>query len=207
MASINFYIKSVNSDPMIADWILLRTLAFIALIYLYIAILATPLTKLFPRLPFKAKYLKARRAIGVSAFFFALTHATLAFFTQVGGLEGFFNLSLTFQVPVLFGTTALFILFLMASTSFDIAIEKLTFERWKMLHRFVYLAGILILLHSLNLGTDLQNKLNPISLTMFTAIGFLLILESIRVSGFLKKKFVSQNNQPPYPQTETKEGN
>lgn len=186
MASINFYIKSVNSDPMVADWILLRTFAFIALTYLYIAILATPLTKLFPRLPFKAKYLKARRAIGVSAFFFALTHALLAFFT----------FPLTFQIPILYGATALFILFLMASTSFDLAIEKLTFERWKNLHRFVYLAGVLILIHSLNLGTDLQNRIGLINIIIYIAVGFLLILESIRLVSFLKKKFVPQNNQP-----------
>lgn len=192
MASINFYVKSVYPDPMTADWILLRIYAFIALFYLYIAILATPLTKLFPRLPYKAKYLKARRAIGVSAFFFALTHALLAFFTQVGSFPGFFNAPSTFQIPILFGTTALFILFLMASTSFDWAIEKLTFERWKNLHRFVYLAGILILFHALSLGTDLQNKLNPISLIMFLAVGFLLVLESVRIFRFLQKKFVPQ---------------
>lgn len=200
MASINFYIKSTYADSMTADWVLLRTYALVAITYLYIAILATPLTKLFPKLPFKAKYLKARRAIGVSAFFFALVHATLAFFIHIGGIEGFLSTPITFQIPVLFGTTALFILFLMASTSFDWAIEKLTFERWKNLHRFVYLAGILILFHSLILGTDLQNRLSPISLIMLVAVGFLLTLESIRIFKFLKKSFISQNNQPTQSQ-------
>lgn len=154
--------------------------AFMAVIFLYLALLATPIIKLFPTFPLNQKFLKARRAIGVSAFFFALLHASLAFFGQLGGFSGLLFLNNTYLLAIILSFIALFILFLLAITSFDYIIAKLTFPKWKKLQRFVYLSGILIVIHALILGTHFQDLSLMIPKIFFAALIILLLLEAKR---------------------------
>ncbi len=162
--------------------------ALSAISLLYIAILASPLYSAFPRLPYKPIYIRARRAIGVSAFFFALTHASLAFFGQLGGFQGLFYLDSRYLLALSFSFTALLILSLMASTSFDFMVKKLG-KRWKTLHRFVYLAAFLITLHALLLGTHFADLSSAIPRIFFGMLAFLLFLESLRFDKWLRGKF------------------
>lgn len=164
--------------------------ALTATTFLYLALLAGPLCYTFRELPFRAQYLKARRAIGVSAFYFSFLHFLLAFFGQLGGIPGLWFLSGKYLFAISLSFTALIILFLMAITSFDAVIEKLTFAKWKLLHRFVYLAGFLILIHVLMLGSHFQNLFGPIPQIFFAALSILLLLEANRFDTFLQKKFI-----------------
>lgn len=93
----------------------------------------------------------ARRAIGVSCFFFASLHASLAFFGLLGGFPGLRFLGTNYIVSASLGFAALCILSLMTATSFDSAVSYLG-KRWKMIHRLVYAAGILIIIHFLAVG-------------------------------------------------------
>ncbi len=166
---------------------LTQTYALLALSYLYFALLATPLYLVFPRFPFQALYLKARRALGVSAFLFAALHGTIALFGLLGGPLKLIFLNSNYLIPVIFGQIALLILFIMAIVSFDYAVYKLG-KKWKLIHRFVYLAGLLILLHFLMIGSHFERP-TLIFLIYTNAITILLTLEAIRFNRFIKEKF------------------
>src|SRR5438105_3682800 len=62
--------------------------AFAAIIFLYLALLIGPLCYTFFHIPYRDYILKARRAIGVSSFYFALLHSWIALFQQLQGFAG-----------------------------------------------------------------------------------------------------------------------
>jgi len=163
--------------------------ALTSLTFLYLALLAGPFCYTFKALPFRGHYLKARRAIGVSAFYFGLLHACFAFFGQLGGFEGLGFLSSKYLLAIVLSFTALIILFLMAATSFDFMVAKLSFPKWKILHRFVYLAGIFILIHALMLGTHFQDLFGYVPQLVFAGLAFLLFLEGMRIDDWIQKQF------------------
>jgi len=175
----------------IIEFTLVQAYALTAVAYLYLALLATPVIRNFKTFPFKAKYAKARRAIGVSAFYFASLHAWLAFFDEIGGLDGYFSLNLLYKVATLLSLAALIILFLMAVTSFDWAVAKLTFPRWKLLHRFVYFAGISIIIHALLIGGHFGKLNTLVPQLYFLALSFLFVLEAWGIEKMLKQKHPS----------------
>jgi len=162
--------------------------ALSALAYLYLALLIGPLIYTFKWIPFRGQIHRARRSIGVSAFFFGLLHAYMAFFKQLGGFEGLGFLSGKYLLAISLSFTGLVILTLMAATSFDFMVRKLTFPRWKFLHRFVYIAALFILLHALMLGTHFADLSGAIPSLFFFALAFLLFLESLRIDAYLAKK-------------------
>lgn len=161
--------------------------AIAAISYLYVALLASPLTTIFPKLPYKPIYIRARRAIGVSAFFFATLHAAIEFFFLLGGFHGLSLLPNTYLQAITLSFVAYLILALMASTSFDWAVKKLG-TRWKMLHRLVYIAAFLIVLHALMLGTHFTDLSELIPKIFFAALSILLFLEALRFDRFLASK-------------------
>lgn len=162
------------------EYNLLQSYALIAVFFLYVALLIGPFAYNF-KTKFNSKLIKARRAIGISAFYFALLHATIAFFWELGGLEGLLALAPKYQLAIALSETALIILFLMAATSFDFAIKFMTFKRWKLLHRLVYAGSIFILIHALIIGSHFQNFSNWIAWTSAILISFLLFLEGKRI--------------------------
>lgn len=162
--------------------------SFLSLIYLYVAMLITPLTKSFP-VPLTSNLLFARRAIGVTAFFFGLSHAAFAVFGQFGGIGALSLLSAGYMFAFLLGIFGLFILFLMAITSFDIAIEKLSFLWWKRLHRLVYLAGLAILLHTYAIGSHFADITSIPSMLFLVAATFLAMLWAIGLDRHTTLRF------------------
>lgn len=187
--SVAIYLLVILSVPPGATRIvkLGQVYALTTVTYLYFALLAGPFCYTFRWFPLRAQYLKARRAIGVSAFYFALLHASLMFFGQLGGFAGIFFLDTTYLLAISLSFTALLILSLMAATSFDYMVAKLTFPKWKLLHRFVYLAGIFILIHALLIGTHFRDLSQTIPRIAFFAISFLLLLEAPRFDKLLSR--------------------
>ena len=53
---------------------LTRSFAFAAVAFIYLALLASPLAVVFPQYPLRIFHIKARKALGVSGYFFALIH-------------------------------------------------------------------------------------------------------------------------------------
>src|SRR5260221_3297167 len=161
--------------------------AFVSMIFLYLALLAGPFCYTFPNFPFKKEFLHARRAIGVSAFYFAMLHGLIAFFGQLGGFHGLVFFDFKYLFTLIIGFLALIILAILALTSFDYFVEKMKFKNWKLLHRLVYFAGILILMHVFLLGSHFSDLSGIIPQISFFAIGFLLLLEVPRFDN--KKRF------------------
>lgn len=162
---------------------------FVSVTYLYLALLASPLTKAFPNLPGKEKYLYLRRAIGVSSFYFGALHAGVAFFGQLKGFAGLDFLSGRYSLSLLLGVGALFILLLLAATSVDRIIDIMTFRRWKQLHRFIYVAGWLVLGHAVLIGTHFRGSNSIPGRIVFGFVIFLLLLEGLRVDRNLRERF------------------
>lgn len=185
--AIGIYIYSFNTVAVNQLLIikLTRLYALTAISFLYVALLIGPVVHVFAWLPYKAKLIHARRGIGVSAFFFSLLHASLAFFGQLGGFAGLPYLPGKYLLAISLSATALLILSMMAATSFDYMVKKLTYRWWKFLHRFVYLAGFLIVVHALLIGTDFANRLSPVSIVSSILLVVLLVVEAIAWSKYL----------------------
>jgi DMSO/TMAO reductase YedYZ heme-binding membrane subunit len=160
--------------------VLVRTYALLAVGYLYVTLLISPVIELFPKIPYKGQLVKARRALGVSAFLFAELHANMAFFKQLGGPAGLQYLNTSYLVAVIAGFLALMIVLLLALTSFDFAMRKLG-RNWKRLHQLVYVAGVLILFHALSIGTHFMNERTPTARFGLMLVMLLFILQALRV--------------------------
>lgn len=186
--SISVYVWVTATIPQGSLQIIRLTQAYslTAITFLYFVLLAGPFCYTFRKFPFRAQYLKARRAIGVSTFYFAFLHANFAFFGELEGFGGLGFLSNKYLLAISLSFTALIILSLMTATSFDFMIAKLTFPKWKLLHRFVYLAGILILIHALLIGSHFKDLSGVIPNILFIALAFLLLLEAPRFLNFLR---------------------
>jgi DMSO/TMAO reductase YedYZ heme-binding membrane subunit len=161
---------------------------FISLLLLYVAILASPLTKVFPNLPGKESYLHARRAIGVSAFYYAALHVYLTFFKQLSGFGGIKYLSPSYEQSLLFGLFGLAVLFVMAATSFDWVVSHMGYKHWKLLHRLIYLASLAILLHVMLIGPHYDSGLTLLGALTYLAAAFLIIMEITRIRLAIKKR-------------------
>jgi len=98
---------TIPNEPTAQIIKLTQAYALVAVTYLYIALLTTPITRIFTFLPFRGHYIKARRAIGVSAFLFSLLHASFAFFGELGGFHGLGFLGGKYLLAIGFSFTAL----------------------------------------------------------------------------------------------------
>lgn len=159
---------------------LTRAYALTAVSFLYLALLVTPFTKAFPGLHLTPQLIHARRALGVSAFLFAALHAFFAFTKELGGFGGLPYLRTDYLAAVAAGAVAVTILLLLALTSFDGMVRRLG-PSWKKLHRFVYLAGVLVLFHALSIGTNFADLRTPASRLALLAVFGLFILEALRL--------------------------
>lgn len=151
-----------------------------AIILIYSAVILTPISKIFKGQSWLPGLLFARRAIGVSGAYFSILHTVIAVVDQVGGLSNLVLLPERFRVSFILGFAALLILILMAATSFDKVIEFMTFKRWKMLHRFIYAAGLLIIVHVWLIGTHADET--SIRVAGGVALLILFGLEAIRIA-------------------------
>jgi len=142
-------------------------------------------------------FLRARKALGISSFFFALTHALTAFRDSLGGFQGIVLFSLRELLPYIIGASALLILTAMAATSPPSMVNRLG-RYWKRLHRFVYLAGVLILVHVAMVPKSIKLPI-VLNYLIFAMVGFLIVLELIRFNRFLSIKYKFLENKRFWP--------
>lgn len=159
---------------------------FLCLGFWYLALIISPIGHVIGKE--KVSHLAfARRAIGVSAFYFAALHGAIALFGQLGGIANLVYLPDVFKWSLAFGAISLLILGLMAATSFDKVVKFMTFRKWKWLHRFVYAAGVLAVLHIWLIGTHLAYSW--VQIVSVVALAILLGLELFVVSKKLNEKY------------------
>ncbi|OGL21480.1 hypothetical protein A2707_05595 [Candidatus Saccharibacteria bacterium RIFCSPHIGHO2_01_FULL_45_15] len=162
--------------------VLIRTeqlYGLLSLLFWYIALLVSPLSSIIGKQRMRI-IIHSRRAIGVSAAFFAILHGSVALFGQLGGFAGIERLPELFQWSMLAGAIAAGVLIIMAVTSFDSVVRRMTPRRWKWLHRTGYIGGILVLIHIWTVGTHVSYT--AIQLTAFVALVVLGVLEAYRIA-------------------------
>jgi len=139
----------------------------------------TPLRLMFPRSSWTIWLLKNRRYFGVAAFAYAAPHV-LAYVWKLASVSRIIEEG---AEPGMWTGWIAFIIFLaLAITSNNYATRKLG-RRWKILHRFVYLAAILTFVHWVLLA------FNPVSGLVHA--GVLVALETYRVVRGNKKVLTS----------------
>jgi sulfoxide reductase heme-binding subunit YedZ len=111
-------------------WLLMATLA------------VTPLRLMFRRAAWPGALLRRRRYLGVASFLYAVPHVA----AYVIRLPGERILGEAFEPGMLAGWIAFAIFLPLAVTSNDAAVRALG-AKWKILHRFVYLAAVLTFTH------------------------------------------------------------
>lgn len=131
-----------------------------------------PVTKLFPKIPGKAIIFDSRRALGLSAAWFALLHTLIVYFKQFQAANPL-TLPVTYQQAMLLGAIALAILLAMAATSVN-AIFKAWGIWWFRLHRLVYVAVIAILVHAFMVGAHATENYALIALSAL-ALGWIIL--------------------------------
>lgn len=113
-----------------------------ALICLMVTLTVSPLREILNQ----PALIRWRRLLGLFAFFYAFLHALAwAWWDQGFGLGAMWR-DIVDRPFITVGVSAFVILLALALTSSLWAMRKLG-KRWKWLHRFVYLAGALAILH------------------------------------------------------------
>lgn len=153
---------------------LLRSFALTGATLVSCSLLASVLFKWIPRW---AKYWRVRRYLGVSGFVCIVFHALAAYSLFRFDLRSVYFSFNPFENPIVFGSIAFPILLAMALTSSDWAMRTVGPKRWKLIHRFVYLAYWGIVFHVL-LSANLNVLRNP-------PIGLLLVLMAATLFGEL----------------------
>lgn len=113
-----------------------------ALVFLMLSLACSPLVKLFNW----KSVLKVRRTLGLYAFWFALGHLFIFVVIDFGIDLQLLWIELTQKRYVWVGASAFSILLLLAITSYPYWMKRLG-KNWKRLHRLVYLAAILVIIH------------------------------------------------------------
>ena len=188
VATVYIYIQNTFKTEELRNIRLSQSYALLSVTYLYFTLLASPLYASFPDFPAKPLYIKARKALGLSAFSFALFHVFISFFRLLGGFEGLKFLSQDYIPPILIGFTSLIVLSILALTSIPTIVKKLG-KYWKPLHRIVYLLGISILVHAMMIGTHFSSLSDTIPQAITIALAVLLVLEIIRIEKYVNSKW------------------
>jgi sulfoxide reductase heme-binding subunit YedZ len=114
----------------------------IAINWLMFSLSCTPLNTLIGFRP----ALKVRRPLGLYAFMYAALHFLTFFVLDYGANLTFIWMDVNNKLYIFVGASALLILIPLALTSTKGMMRKLG-KRWKKLHKLVYAAGILVVLH------------------------------------------------------------
>lgn len=162
---------------------------FSSLLFLYLALLVSPLYATFTKLPFKEPVKHSRRAFGVLTFYFALLHMYIALFKQLGGIKGLRFLDGKYMWSLVLAMIATVILLALTLTSIDWAVRKMGFKNWKLLHRLVYIAGVLILIHVILIGTHFIGGSLIVARIVFASLLVLFFLEAWRADSYIKDHF------------------
>ena len=168
-----------------------QSYGLLSIICLYLAMLISPLQKALGVRPWLQRLVFMRRAIGVSAAYYAVLHMTIALWGQIGGIGAIKLLPVFFVWSLSFGLAAIIILLVMAATSFDAVIKRMTFFRWKLLHRLIYIGGVLIILHVWIIGTHVAYGWAQLAASL--AVALLLGLEALRAAKQLAKRYTALN--------------
>ncbi len=116
-----------------------------AAILLIVTLWLSPLRLRFPKVSLFKICARHSRLLGVSSFVYACAHLLIYVFLENSDLEELLENFLRYFIVT--GLGAFLILWALAMTSTNWAIKKMGAKRWKKLHRTVYIAAFLVILH------------------------------------------------------------
>ncbi len=153
---------------------LLRSFALTGATLIGFALFSSAIFKWHPKW---AKHWRTRRHLGVAGFTFIFFHVISAYYFlfDFRFKDVYYSLN-PLENPIVFGSMAFPIFMLMALTSTDWAVRKLTFKWWKFIHRFVYFAYAFAIFHF--------TQVNPALLDNYAGY-FLILITSLAVFGQL----------------------
>ncbi len=111
--------------------------------FMILAMMITPLGRLLPRARWVAWLARRRRALGVAAFAYAAAH-TVLYLKDMGSLR---TIAAEFWVLGIWTGWAAFAIFLPLALTSNGAAQRWLRRRWAALHRLVYPAAVLTLVH------------------------------------------------------------
>ena len=173
----------LGADPM---RVLEHALGLWALRFLIASLAITPLRQLTD-----VNLLRYRRALGLLAFYYALVHLT-TYLVLDQRLDFDAIVADILKRPyITIGMTCFIVLLPLAATSSNLAIRRLGGKAWQRLHRFVYLAAILAVLHFLM--SVKSWPIEPITYALIVAIllGYRLVRSLMRGQSQEKLKRMS----------------
>jgi len=136
----DLYFKKVGPNPL---EFVTRTTGMLTLVFLLLTLSITPLRKIFG----VNDLVKARRMIGLFAFFYGALHLlTYVWFDQFFNLRSIVS-DVTQRRFILVGMTAFLLMVPLAITSTNKMVKRLGGKTWARLHRLVYVAALLGVLH------------------------------------------------------------
>lgn len=136
---------------------------------LLLALIITPLIKIFGRNIFFDWLKKNRRAFGVACFCYGLVHMTT--YLLYNNYNTIVEELATTRITA--GWAAMIIMIPLAITSANWAFKKMGGANWKKLHRFTYVVAVLTFLHLALLEGEIVGAL--------VQFGLLLALEVVRI--------------------------
>ncbi len=178
-AALEFAYQYLFVTPGDADFSAIRGFAFAGATLIGVAVSLGPLAN------FKQawNFVEYRRTFGVAGFLLACVHVSLVMAKIFNFNLGAAYYSLNpFQNPIIFGSLALSIFFLLFLTSTDWAIGKLGFRNWKSLHRLIYFAYIFSVLHFIQINPPAIQNLGGYLLLAVTFVGM-----AFQLAGYAKK--------------------
>lgn len=164
-----------------------QVLGFVAISLLYVTLVITLLKRLLGTPGWMQNLLYARRAFGVSTAWFALLHAGISFWRELGGFAGLAILPDKYFWPLVFGVCALVLMVALACISFDRMVLLIGYPRWKKLQRLTYVCGLLVVAHVWTVGVHFSPGI--IRDICFVAVAVLFGLESMRIADYFAVRY------------------
>ncbi|MBV8768144.1 MAG: protein-methionine-sulfoxide reductase heme-binding subunit MsrQ [Hyphomicrobiales bacterium] len=164
----------LGADPMKA---LEHALGLWALRFLVASLAITPLRQLVG-----INLIRYRRALGLLAFYYAVLHLTTYLVLDQGLDLAAILADILKRLYITIGMTAFVILVPLAVTSNNLAIRRIGAPAWNRLHRWVYLAVILAVLHFL---LSVKVPIEPLLYAALVAVllGYRFVRSMLRKRG------------------------
>jgi sulfoxide reductase heme-binding subunit YedZ len=126
------------------------------------SLLVGPLTAVLPWFPLRPTLMYARRAVGVTALYFALAHVG-CYLWSVGRRDWreLYTPGWMWVAGLALGVLAMADLIALGWTSRDASVKKLGGRRWKRLHSTLYVTLFVLLAHALLVGADFGINRGP----------------------------------------------
>ncbi len=146
----------------------------LALIFLILTLSITPLIRIF-----KVNFSKYRRCFGLVSFYYVISHILIYLIFDIGLSLDLLVSDLKKRYYIIAGFLSFLVLIPLAATSSDKAIKRLSPKIWKRLHKLVFVALSLSIIHFI-----LLSKTWTIELLTYTLIAVVIVLLRIKFKKY-----------------------